>query len=59
MRPLFLKGLELYARDGLSKSSGPGEALVEVVDTMHAGKAVGPEDVDLIVSMKAARGSQL
>ena len=39
----------MYARDGLSKSSGPGEALVEVVDTMHAGKAVGPEDVDLIV----------
>ena len=56
MRPLFLKGLELYARDGLSKSSGPGEALVEVVDTVHAGKAVGPEDVDLIVFYASSKG---
>ena len=33
----------------MTKSSGPDEALVEVVDTVHAGKTVGPEDVDLIV----------
>ena len=56
MRPLFLKGLELYVRVGLTKSSGPDEALVEVVDTVHAGKAVGPEDVDLIVFYASSKG---
>ena len=33
----------------MTKSFEAGEALIEVVNTVHAGKAVGPDDVDLVV----------
>ena len=56
---MILKGrLELYTKDGMTKSFEAGEALIEVVNTVHAGKAVGPDDVDLVFSMRAARECQ-
>ena len=48
--------LELYLKDGTTKSFGPGEALVEVVNTVHAGQAVGPDDVDLVVFYAGSKG---
>ena len=54
---VILKGrLELYTKDGMTKSFGAGEALIEVVDTVHAGKAVGPDDVDLVVFYAGSKG---
>ena len=48
--------LELYSKDGMTKTFGPGEALIEVVNTVHAGKAVGRDDVDLIVFYAGKKG---
>ena len=48
--------LELFLKNGVTKSFGPGEALVEVVNTVHAGKAVGPDDVDLVVFYAGSKG---
>ncbi|KZR88533.1 hypothetical protein MITS9508_02039 [Synechococcus sp. MIT S9508] len=48
--------LELYTKDGMTKSFGAGEALIEVVNTAHAGKAVGPDDVDLVVFYAGSKG---
>ena len=48
--------LELYLKNGTSKSFGPGEALVEVVNTVHAGQAVGPDEVDLVVFYAGSEG---
>ena len=48
--------LELYSKDGMTKTFGPGEALIEVVNTVHAGKAVGQDDVDLIVFYAGKKG---
>ena len=54
---VILEGrLELYLKNGTTKSFGPGEALVEVVNTVHAGKAVGPDDVDLVVFYAGSKG---
>ena len=54
---VILKGrLELYLKDGMTKAFGPGEALIEVVNTVHAGKAVGPDDVDLVVFYAGSKG---
>jgi len=54
---VILKGrLELYTKDGMTKSFGVGEALIEVVNTAHAGKAVGPDDVDLVVFYAGSKG---
>ena len=54
---VILKGrLELYSKDGMTKAFGPGEALIEVVNTVHAGKAVGPDDVDLVVFYAGSKG---
>ena len=54
---VILEGrLELYLKNGTTMSFGPGEALVEVVNTVHAGKAVGPDDVDLVVFYAGSKG---
>ena len=54
---VILEGrLELYLKNRTTKSFGPGEALVEVVNTVHAGKAVGPDDVDLVVFYAGSKG---
>ena len=54
---VILKGrLELYTKDGMTKLFGVGEALIEVVNTAHAGKAVGPDDVDLVVFYAGSKG---
>ena len=54
---VILKGrLELYSKAGMTKAFGPGEALIEVVNTVHAGKAVGPDDVDLVVFYAGSKG---
>ena len=56
---VILEGrLELYLKGGTTRVFGPGEALVEVVNTVHAGKALGTDDVDLVVFKQAARGSR-
>ena len=55
---VILKGrLELYTKDGETKVFGPGEALIEVVNTVHAGKAMGSEDVDLVVFYAGSKGN--
>jgi quercetin dioxygenase-like cupin family protein len=47
---VILKGaLELKLKDGTHKIYQKGEAVIEVVNTIHAGKALGTTDVDLIV----------
>ncbi len=54
---VILKGnLELYLEDGRTKTFGQGEALVEVVNTVHAGKAIGNHDVELIVFYAGSMG---
>lgn len=40
----------------MTKSFEAGEALIEVVNTVHAGKAVGPDDVDLVVFYAGSKG---
>ncbi len=46
----ILKGtLELKLKDGTKKIYHEGDALIEVVNTIHAGRALGPTDVDLVV----------
>ena len=47
---VILQGtLELKLKDGSQKIYQKGDALIEVVNTIHAGKALGTTDVDLIV----------
>jgi quercetin dioxygenase-like cupin family protein len=47
---VILQGtLELKLKDGSLKIYQKGDALIEVVNTIHAGKALGTTDVDLIV----------
>ena len=47
---VILRGtLELKLKDGTQKTYRQGEALIEVVNTIHTGKALGPTDVDLVV----------
>ena len=54
---VILKGnLELYLEDGRTETFGQGEALVEVVNTVHAGKAIGNDDVELIVFYAGSMG---
>jgi quercetin dioxygenase-like cupin family protein len=54
---VILKGnLELYLEDGRTKVFGPGEALVEVVNTVHAGKSIGNDDVELVVFYASSKG---
>ena len=54
---VILKGrLELYLADGRTKVFGPGEALIEVVNTVHAGKAISNDDVELFVFYAGSKG---
>ena len=54
---VILKGhLELYSEDGMTKTFGPGEALIEVVNTVHAGKALGSENVEVVVFYAGSQG---
>ena len=54
---VILKGnLELYLEDGRTNVFGPGEALVEVVNTVHAGKSIGNDDVELVVFYAGSKG---
>ena len=47
---VILRGaLELNLKDGTTKVFQPGQAIVEVIDTVHTGKAIGSEDVDVVV----------
>ena len=47
---VILQGtLELQLKDGSHKIYRKGDALIEVVNTIHAGTALGTVDVDLIV----------
>lgn len=46
----ILRGtLELKLQDGTRKIYRQGDALIEVVNTIHSGKALGETDVDLVV----------
>lgn len=51
--------LEVELRDGRKKRAGPGEALIEVVDTLHNGRNVGAQPVKLIVFYAGASGKTL
>ena len=54
---VILQGrLELKLTDGTTKIFSKGEALVEVVNTVHSGKALGPSDVHLIVFYAGENG---
>ena len=47
---VILRGtLELNLKDGTTKVFRPGQAIVEVIETVHTGKAIGSEDVDVVV----------
>lgn len=41
--------LELKSKNGMRQQYEPGDALVEVVNTLHSRKALGPKDLHLIV----------
>lgn len=51
--------LEVTLKDGRKKRVGPGEALIEVVDTLHNGRNVGAQPVKLIVFYAGASGKAL
>ena len=48
--------LKLYLKNGTTKTYGSGEALIEVVGTVHAGQAIGSDDVDVLVVYAGAKG---
>lgn len=55
---VILKGsLELKLMDGTRRIFQAGEALIEVVDTVHSGRALDNEDVDLIVFYAGIQGT--
>jgi quercetin dioxygenase-like cupin family protein len=57
---MVLEGtLEVTLKDGQKKRVGPGEGLVEVVDTLHNGRNVGALPVKLIVFYAGAVGTAL
>ena len=41
--------LELSLQDGTKRIFNSGDALIEVVNTVHTGKSLGPEDVVVLV----------
>ena len=51
--------LEVTLRDGRKNRLGPGEALVEVVDTAHNGRNVGDTPVKLVVFYAGEVGKSL
>ena len=50
--------LELYLQNGSKKRYESGDTLIEVVNTLHSGKAVGGKDVHLIVFYAGEKGQQ-
>ena len=50
--------LELHLQNGTKKIYESGDALIEVVNTLHSGKAIGDIDVDLIVFYAGGKGQQ-
>lgn len=57
---MVLEGtLEVTLKDGQKKRVGPGDGLVEVVDTLHNGRNVGAVPVKLIVFYAGAVGMAL
>ena len=50
--------LELHLQNGTKKRYESGDALIEVVNTLHSGKAIGDIDVDLIVFYAGGKGQQ-
>ena len=51
--------LEVRLKDGSLKRVGPGQALAEVVNTLHNGRNVGSVPVRLVVFYVGAAGSTL
>lgn len=57
---MVLEGtLEVTLKDGRKKRLAAGEALVEVVDTLHNGRNVGTQPVKLVVFYAGAVGKAL
>lgn len=57
---MVLEGtLEVTLEHGQKKRVGPGEGLIEVVDTLHNGRNVGAQPVKLIVFYAGAAGMAL
>ena len=55
---VILKGaLSLELADGSRRTFGEGEALVEVVNTVHTGQALGDGPVELVVFYAGVQGS--
>jgi quercetin dioxygenase-like cupin family protein len=55
---VVLKGtLEVHLEDGRVKRVGPGEPLIEVVNTRHHGHNAGTEPVELIVFYAGVAGT--
>ena len=50
--------LELKRKNGTKKQYESGDALIEVVNTLHSGKAIGNKDVHLIVFYAGEKGEQ-
>ena len=50
--------LELHLQNGTKKRYESGDALIEVVDTLHSGKAIGDKNVNLIVFYAGEKGQQ-
>ena len=50
--------LVLHLQNGTKKIYERGDALIEVVDTLHSGKAMGDKDVHLIVFYAGEKGRQ-
>ena len=54
---VILEGnLELSLQDGTKRLFKVGEALIEVVDRVHKGKSIGPEDLVVIVFYAGTKG---
>jgi quercetin dioxygenase-like cupin family protein len=57
---MVLEGqLEVKLKDGAVKRLKSGDALAEVVNTLHNGRNVGAAPVKLVVFYVGAKGSQL
>lgn len=57
---MMLEGrLEVSLKDGRTKTLHQGDALIEVVNTLHNGKNIGDTPVKIVVFYAGAVGSQL
>ena len=54
---VILRGtLALNLKDGTTRVFQPGEAIVEVIDTVHTGQAIGADDVEVVVFYAGVEG---